>query len=57
MSSASHRLAATMAEQTDAGELAAMQGSYDTLLETCVACHDQAPTASQVDLSALASSW
>jgi len=49
-----HSAAAQMAEVAEAGDIEAARTRYTDLLTACVSCHEQAPSASAVDLSALA---
>jgi len=49
-----HGAAAEMAMAADAGELESARARYADLHAACVACHAQAPSATAVDLSALA---
>lgn len=49
-----HSAAARMAEVLETGDLDAAQEGYGSLHRACVTCHEQAPSAGQVDLSSLA---
>lgn len=52
-----HGAAAALAEATDASDFEVARGLYERTLAACGACHEQAPTAGSVDLSALAATW
>jgi len=49
-----HAAAREMATAAESGDLSAARARYDAVLDLCVACHEQAPTASHVDLADLA---
>ena len=53
-----HSAAAEMATAAEAGDLGDARARYGALLQSCVSCHAQAPSAGHVDLSDLAvASW
>lgn len=52
-----HGGAANLAEATQASDLPGARRLYAETLAACAACHEQAPSAGTVDLTALAPDW